>query len=67
MNPHHYSSPAAPAAGVFSIKGPELGPLPPEILIGLVTGRCYTRADIVAPGHFSSTTSCLCTTQAAMA
>lgn len=67
MNPHHYSSPAAPAAGVFSVDSADLGPLPAKVLIGLVTGQCYTRADIVAPGHFSSTTSCLCTTQAAMA
>ena len=66
MKPHFTPS-AAPSSGIFNPVTSTVGPVPAKVLGGTTTLQCRTRADIVAPGHFSSASTCKCATQAAMA
>ncbi len=66
MKPHFQVS-AAPMAGLAVPNPPMLGGLPAKVLGGTPSVCCRTRADIVAPGHFSASASCVCSTAAAMA
>lgn len=66
MNPH-FQTPAAPSSGMLVGDGPTTGPLPAKVLGAITSVCCRTRADIVAPGHFSASATCKVSTAAAMA